>query len=125
MPTNVRGQFHIEAKKNTLPFGPWDFFLNAVYTELFAAQIQLASLTFAQMIGGTLPAISAITQVRYLAIVPDQTIRVGLHGVNAQSTGFTLLANQPLAIGTCLITQLSLYNTAAVATNILLVIGGD
>ncbi len=124
MPTNVQGQLHIVAKKSQLPFGPWDFFLNGLFAEFFGALIQLPALTFAQIIGGTTPSIAAIKTIQFLLVVPDQVVQVGLHGVNAQSAGFTLNPNQPLQFGVGSMTQLSLYNTATTVANVLLGIGG-
>src|SRR5882672_2822035 len=111
MATQVRSQLTIEALQNTLGFGPWNFHDNDIYDEMFAAQIQVNPLTFAQIIGGVSPSIQAIVTVQYLAIVPDQTMKIGLQGVNAQSAGFTLNANRSFKMGTGLVTSVNIYNT--------------
>lgn len=125
MAIHVKGHLHIEALQNILNFGPWDFYDNDVYSELFAAQIQLAPSALAQIIGGVSPSIAAITTIQYLCLIPDQVIYVGLHGVNAQTSGFTLNANRSLKIGTGSMTSLSLFNTTILTTNVIVVIGGS
>lgn len=124
MATQVRSQLNIEALQNTLGFGPWNFHDNDIYDEMFAAQIQIGALTLAQIIGGVSPSIQAIVTVQYLVIVPDQTIKVGLQGVNAQTSGFTLNANRSFKMGTGLTTAVNIYNTAALAANVVFIIGG-
>ena len=124
MPTQVKCHTRVEALQNALAFGPWDFFDNDVYDEMFAAQIQLSALLFAQIIGGANPSITAITTVQFLAIIPDQTIMVGLHGVNAQSNGFTLNANRCLKIGTGSLNSVSVYNTVTTVCNAVFIVGG-
>lgn len=125
MATITRVQIHIEAVRRELfAFGPWDFLANEIYTEFFAAEIQLAATTLAQIIGGVSPAITAITDIQFLMLYPDQAIRIGLHGVNAQTAGFTLNTNQTFLSGRGAINALNLYNTATSTANIGLVIGG-
>jgi len=124
MPTQVKAHTRVEALQNALAFGPWDFFDNDVYDEMFAAQIQLTGLLFAQIIGGVSPSITAITEVQFLAIIPDQTIMVGLHGVHAQSAGFTLNANRCIKIGTGSLNSVSVYNTTTVTCNVVFIVGG-
>ena len=124
MPTQVKAHTRVEATQNALDFGPWDFFDNDVYDEMFAAQIQLSSLLFAQLIGGVSPTISVVTLVQFLLIIPDQTIRIGLHGVNAQSDGFLLNANRCLKIGTGSINSVSVYNTTTLTCNLVFIVGG-
>jgi hypothetical protein len=110
--------------QNVLNFGPLIFNDNDNYEECFTSQITLPALTFLQVIGGTLPAITAITTVQMLCIAPDQNIKIGLEGVNAQTAGFTLNAHKSLKIGTGVITSLSVYNISTVTTDIVFVIGG-
>ena len=124
MPTQVQGHLHIEARQNILGFGPWDFYDADSYTELFAVQIQLAGVTFGQIIGGVSPSLQAITTIQYLCILADQVIQVGLHGVNAQSAGFTLNTNRVMKIGTCTISSLSLYNVSIIPANVVIILGG-
>lgn len=124
MPTQMKSHLHVEALQNVLDFGPWDFFDSDVYDEIIAAQVQLTSRLFTWVVGGINPIMPAIQEIQYLVIVPDQTIAVGLNGVNAETSGFTLQANRTLKIGTCSMTSLSLFNTTTQVANIVVVLGG-
>jgi hypothetical protein len=110
--------------QNVLNFGPLVFNDNDNFEECFASQITLPALTLMQVVGGTLPAITAITTIQMLCISPDQVIKIGLEGVNAQTSGFTLNAHKSFKCGTGIITSLSVFNTSTVATDIVFVIGG-
>lgn len=123
MATNVREMLHLDAERSNLNFGPWDFRTTKTYTQFFGVEIQVAATTLAQLIAGSSPAFTAITTIEYLLIYPDQQISVGLHGVNAQTDGFTVNANQPLRIEGS-INELSVYNGTSSTANIVLVIGG-
>jgi hypothetical protein len=124
MATQVRSVLRIEALQNALAFGPWDFHDSDNYDEMFAAQIQIGALTLAQIIGGVSPSILAIGVAQYLCIVPDQIIKIGLQGVNAQTSGFTLNAGRSFKSGLGSITSLNIYNTTTIITNVVVVIGG-
>jgi len=124
MATVVRASLSIQAVRDILKFGPWDFRGNEIYTEFFGAEIQIAATSLAQIIGGTSPSITSITDIQYLVVYPDQAVRIGLHGVNGQTGGFTLNANQPFCSGRGSIDALNLYNTASSTSNIIVVIGG-
>ncbi len=124
MATTVRQSLSIKATRDILKFGPWDFSSDQIYTELFGAEVQIATVTLTQIIGGSSPIITAITDIQYLVIYPDQIIRVGLHGVNGQTGGFTLNANQPFCTGRGSIDSLNVYNTSTSTLNLTLAIGG-
>lgn len=116
----------VQARRgDLLAFGPWAFQADQSYTEFFAAEVQLPATTLVQLVGGVSPAIAALSTIELLGLYPDQGIRVGLHGVDAQAAGFTLDAYQILLSGKGEMTSLNVYNTAAVACNLILVLGGS
>ena len=125
MSTAVRQVLNIEAVKGNLDFGPWEFHTNDIYTEFFGSEIQIAATTLAQIIGGSGPAFTAITEIEYLFIRADQAIQIGLHGVNGQTSGFALDAYQTLQIGRGSINALNIYNTASSTANVIIAIGGS
>jgi hypothetical protein len=124
MPTAVRSMLRVDGTQNILNFGPLVFNDNDNFEECFTSQITIPALTLLQIIGGSGPAITAITTMQMLVIAPSQTIKVGLEGVNGQSAGFTLNANKSLKISTGVITSLNVYNTAAVVAEVIFIIGG-
>ncbi len=121
----IKAEISLKGAIDSLPIGPWPFANSGVYTLFFGANITLATLTAVQVIGGVSPIISSITTVQFLLIVPTQAIKVGLHGVAAQSAGFTLNANAPLCINGGSLTSLSLYNHSTTTATIFLGIGGS
>ncbi len=121
----IKAELNLKGAIDSLPLGPWPFANSGVYTLFFGANITLATLTAVQVIGGVSPIISSITTVQFLLIVPTQAIKVGLHGVAAQSSGFTLNANAPLCINGGSLTSLSLYNHSTTTATIFLGIGGS
>jgi hypothetical protein len=124
MPTAVRSMLRVDGTQNILNFGPLVFNDNDNFEECFTSQITIPALTLLQVIGGSGPAITAITTIQMLVIAPNQVIKIGLEGVNGQSAGFTLNANKSLKISTGIITSLNVYNTTAVAAEVIFIIGG-
>lgn len=120
----IKVEVNLKGSIDSLPLGPWPFANSGVYTLFFGANITLAASTLVQVIGGVSPIISSIVTVQFLLIVPTQNIKVGLHGVNAQSAGFTLNANAPQCINGGSLTSLSLYNSSTASATIFLGIGG-
>ncbi len=120
----IKAELDLKGIIDSLPIGPWPFANSGVYSIFFGANINLATVTAVQVIGGVSPIISSITTIQFLLIVPTQTIKVGLHGVSAQANGFTLNANAPLCINGGSLTSLSLYNLSTASASIFLGIGG-
>ena len=125
MPSQIKSLTQVDAMQNVLSFGPWSFLENDIYDEMFAAQLQFPALILAQIIGGVTPAITSLTTIEFLFILADQIMQIGLHGVNAQTSGFVLQANKAIKIGTCSINALSIFNTTTLTANVVMVIGGS
>ena len=124
MPILTRTHVELSATRDAFPFGPWPFTYGDAYDEFVGAYIQIAATTLAQIVGGVSPSLAAIVTIEYLMIVPDQAIKIGLHGVNAQSSGFTLDASGLYLARSVSINALQIYNTAAETVIIFLGIGG-
>lgn len=120
----IKAELNLKGIIDTLPIGPWPFANSGVYTLFFGANITLAASTAVQVIGGVSPIITSIVTVQFLLVVPTQTIKVGLHGVAAQASGFTLNANAPLCINGGSVNAMSLYNSSTASATIFLGIGG-
>jgi hypothetical protein len=126
MPTSlVRTKFQVGATyQNDLSFGPWIFERATPFDLFLAVEIQIAATTLAQIIGGANPSIAAITTIQFLVIQPDQNVKIGLHGVNAQSSGFSQVADGVIIMDNISMTSLNIYNTASVTTTIFVGVGG-
>lgn len=125
MATVTRTDIDVSAlRSDKFPFGPWTFQRSSTYTLFLGADIQIAATTLAQIIGGVSPSIESIVTVQFLLIYPNQNVRIGLHGVNGQTAGFTLNLNSPLIIDNCSINALNIFNTASSAANVFVAIGG-
>lgn len=111
-------------RSDKYPFGPWRFAGVRIYTLFLGADISISATTLAQIIGGVSPSIASITTIQSLLIFPSKTVRVGLHGVNAQTSGFTLNADSLFTIDNCSMTSLNIYNTVAAAATVFLALGG-
>lgn len=123
MATSVRGNVEIQGLRNTLPFGPYPFFINDLYTQFLATEIQISALSSAQLVGGVSPTIAAITTINLLILHPDQQMRVGLHGVAAQASGFTLNAQGVYVTTDGSINALQVYNNTSSLMNLFIVLG--
>ena len=126
MATTTYTSINIKAlRTDKYPFGPWLFQRSSTYTLFLGADISIAATTLAQIIGGTAPSIESIVTVQFLLIYPNKNIRIGLHGVNAQTApGFTLNLDSACMIDNCSMTSLNIYNTSNAAANVFIAIGG-
>ena len=126
MATTTKTSFDIQAlRTDRYPFGPWLFQRSSIYTLFLGADISIGATTLAQIIGGVSPSIASIVTIQFLLVYPNQNVRIGLHGVNAQTApGFTLNLNSVCVIDNCSMTSLNIFNTASVAATVFLAIGG-
>lgn len=120
----VRGTFKVQGKRNTFPFGPFQFDIAEIHDEFVAADIELVASTSLQILGGVDPIIADITTGQFLMLVPDQSLNVGFEGVDAQTAGFTLSAGKPYIMAGGTITQLEVHNNATVLASLFIALGG-
>lgn len=124
MTTHLHARLDIEALASTLPFGPWARLSSGVYTQFFGSEISIDATSLAQIIGGVSPAVQAITEIDFLWIyTPTENIQIGLHGVNAQTSGWTLAGGRYCLVDGSIINALSIYNTAAIAALVVIAVG--
>lgn len=122
----VRTKYNVSALyQGQLQFGPWPFERTRPFDLFLGVAIQIEATTLAQIIGGVSPSIAAISTAQFIILQPDQHIKVGLHGVNAQTDGFAQAADGVLILDDVTITSLSLYNTTALTAVVFLGVGGS
>jgi hypothetical protein len=125
MATTVRTVLTVQAFQSTLNFGPWSFDNFNSYAEFFGADLVIGATSRAQIIGGTAPVVSYITTVQSLLLwTPTTDVRVGLHGVDSQTAGFTLTAGEVILMGEVSMNALNLYNPDSAACSVLVAVGG-
>jgi hypothetical protein len=123
MATILHGTMDMSGLRNTLPFGPYVFPLEAVYDQFLATEIQISGTSSAQLVGGVSPSIAAFTALNFLLLYPDQQMKIGLHGVAAQADGFTLGAYGLYVSSGVTMTSLQAYNTSATTVNLFVILG--
>lgn len=120
----VRGRITVTIERSPFPCGPFPFDINQIHDEFAVENVEVAATSTLQLVGGVAPTIANITTIQFLLLYVDQAIKVGLDGVVAETSGFTLSAYKPLIFPGMSLTQLQIYNSAAVLSNVLVVIGG-
>lgn len=127
MATIIRSTLALDTTKlqSVLSVGPWNFSNIESFDESFIGEVSFNATTERQIIGGSSPICTYIATIQMLMIVPyDYDIKVGLHGVDASDSGFTVSADRPLYIGHGSLTSLAVYNSGSAANVVVFAIGG-